>query len=270
MGRSELGDGGADDDRFARGSSPRDERQRARALGSSPSSAWSGRLARPCHRAGSARRRRPPRREPAPATSAVKSDSAMFRTTSSLKRRVWWPFVSHWTPRRWTRTKPSPARSRRRKTAPPPPCSSPPRLVRGGGAEHARASRSAPGSSRGCGPRWLSRIPRARARSASCPSTGSRRRPLRSWRSRRRRRTRTTPRMVTRAAGAKPLSLEDAVLLRALRWFKREFFTWCDKPACKTCGFKDVRHEGMGETTAEERAHDAGGSRRTGARCARR
>jgi peptide-N4-(N-acetyl-beta-glucosaminyl)asparagine amidase len=60
------------------------------------------------------------------------------------------------------------------------------------------------------------------------------------------------------AAGAKPLSLEDAVLLRALRWFKREFFTWCDKPACKTCGFKDVRHEGMGEPTAEERAHDAG------------
>jgi len=60
------------------------------------------------------------------------------------------------------------------------------------------------------------------------------------------------------AAGAKPLSLEDAVLLRALRWFKREFFAWCDKPACKTCGFKDVRHEGMGEPTAEERAHDAG------------
>lgn len=59
-------------------------------------------------------------------------------------------------------------------------------------------------------------------------------------------------------AGAKPLSLEDAVLLRALRWFKREFFAWCDKPACKTCGFKDVRHEGMGEPTAEERAHDAG------------
>ena len=70
------------------------------------------------------------------------------------------------------------------------------------------------------------------------------------------------------AAGAKPLSLEDAVLLRALRWFKREFFEWCDKPACKTCGFKRPARwanplRGVSSTTR-------GGSRRTGARCARR
>ena len=56
----------------------------------------------------------------------------------------------------------------------------------------------------------------------------------------------------------KPLSREDAMLLRTLRWFKLEFFTWCDKPKCKTCQNADVRHEGMAEPTPDEHAHGAG------------
>ena len=56
----------------------------------------------------------------------------------------------------------------------------------------------------------------------------------------------------------KPLSREDAMLLRTLRWFKLEFFTWCDKPKCKTCSNADVRHEGMAEPTPDEHAHGAG------------
>ena len=33
-----------------------------------------------------------------------------------------------------------------------------------------------------------------------------------------------------------PPSREDALLRALLRWFKRDFFAWCDTPACGACG----------------------------------
>ena len=39
-----------------------------------------------------------------------------------------------------------------------------------------------------------------------------------------------------KAVGCPPISRADAVLLRLLRWFKREFFTWRDRPACRARG----------------------------------
>ena len=63
------------------------------------------------------------------------------------------------------------------------------------------------------------------------------------------------------------ISRRDALLLRLLRWFKREFFEWCDAPACLACGCADApRPTGPGVPTPEEAKHGASRSRRTRAR----
>lgn len=55
-----------------------------------------------------------------------------------------------------------------------------------------------------------------------------------------------------------PISDRDALLLRALSWFKREFFTWCDAPACGRCGCTDAPTPlGPGVPTPEEAKHGA-------------
>jgi len=39
-----------------------------------------------------------------------------------------------------------------------------------------------------------------------------------------------------------------------LKWFKEDFFTWCDKPTCPKCNMKDkVDNTGMGDPTPSER-----------------
>lgn len=54
------------------------------------------------------------------------------------------------------------------------------------------------------------------------------------------------------------ISRRDALLLRLLRWFKREFFQWCDAPACLACGCADApRPTGPGVPTPEEAKHGA-------------
>ena len=54
------------------------------------------------------------------------------------------------------------------------------------------------------------------------------------------------------------VSERDALLLRALSWFKREFFTWCDAPACGTCGCTDAPTPlGAGVPTPDEAKHGA-------------
>ena len=54
------------------------------------------------------------------------------------------------------------------------------------------------------------------------------------------------------------ISRRDALLLRLLRWFKREFFEWCDAPACLACGCADApRPTGPGVPTPEEAKHGA-------------
>ena len=56
----------------------------------------------------------------------------------------------------------------------------------------------------------------------------------------------------------KSVSHADALLLRLLRWFKREFFTWCDAPACGTCGCTDAPTPlGAGVPTPDEAKHGA-------------
>ena len=60
-----------------------------------------------------------------------------------------------------------------------------------------------------------------------------------------------------KAVGCPPISRADAVLLRLLRWFKREFFTWCDRPACRACGATNVDPRGLTAPSAEERSHGA-------------
>jgi len=59
---------------------------------------------------------------------------------------------------------------------------------------------------------------------------------------------------------AKEISHEDARLLRLLRWFKREFFRWCDAPPCDVCGASGpelVSCVGMTPPTANDLAHGA-------------
>lgn len=54
------------------------------------------------------------------------------------------------------------------------------------------------------------------------------------------------------------ISRRDALLLRLLRWFKREFFEWCDAPACLACGCADAPSPtGPGVPTPEEARHGA-------------
>lgn len=54
-----------------------------------------------------------------------------------------------------------------------------------------------------------------------------------------------------------PPSREDALLRGLLRWFKRDFFAWCDKPACGACGSPDVAAAGAATPTPDEAAHGA-------------
>lgn len=69
------------------------------------------------------------------------------------------------------------------------------------------------------------------------------------------------------AAGSAAISLHDARLLRLLRWFKREFFTWCNNPPCRGCGCVDTEGQGMAAPSDEDRAH--GASRVEAYRCPR-
>lgn len=71
------------------------------------------------------------------------------------------------------------------------------------------------------------------------------------------------------AAAASPaaISRPDARLLRLLRWFKHEFFTWCNTPSCPSCGCEETRNEGMTAPSDEERAF--GASRVESYRCPR-
>ena len=56
----------------------------------------------------------------------------------------------------------------------------------------------------------------------------------------------------------KSVSHADALLLRLLRWFKREFFAWCDAPACGVCGCTDApAFAGPGVPTPDEAKHGA-------------
>ena len=55
------------------------------------------------------------------------------------------------------------------------------------------------------------------------------------------------------SADAPPDAEELHVLLE---WFKKEFFSWVDKPACEACG-QPTEHVGMGVPTADERAGGA-------------
>ena len=60
------------------------------------------------------------------------------------------------------------------------------------------------------------------------------------------------------ADASRPVSHADALLLRLLRWFKREFFTWCDAPSCGKCGCADPpAFTGPGVPTPEEAKHGA-------------
>lgn len=238
----------------------------ARALGTSPSSAWSGRFDRPCHRD---RVRRVdavrPGANPAPATSAVTRERPRcFDNVKQVKRRVWWPSViGVGRPVALDAAAMDPDEALARALQEEEDRAAAAALLAAErqdvGGEHAR--RVAFGARLESGVRTALAFedPAARAHALSVVPVD--------------RLEAEAAALVAESeaaanahdaedgddtAGAKPLSLEDAVLLRALRWFKREFFTWCDKPACKTCGFKDVRHEGTGEPTAEERAHDAG------------
>lgn len=56
------------------------------------------------------------------------------------------------------------------------------------------------------------------------------------------------------------LSERDALLLALLAWFKKEFFSWVDKPPCEYCGSNEVTSKGVNvtELTAEEREGEAG------------
>ena len=54
-----------------------------------------------------------------------------------------------------------------------------------------------------------------------------------------------------------PPSREDALLRALLRWFKRDFFAWCDTPACGACGSPDVTPTGAAAPTPDEAAHGA-------------
>ena len=53
------------------------------------------------------------------------------------------------------------------------------------------------------------------------------------------------------------ISRADAKLLRLLRWFKTEFFTWCDAPACPRCGALSPEPTGAGSPTPDELKHGA-------------
>jgi peptide-N4-(N-acetyl-beta-glucosaminyl)asparagine amidase len=56
------------------------------------------------------------------------------------------------------------------------------------------------------------------------------------------------PAEVTEAKGQVPQ------LKALLKWFKSEFFTWCDKPKCPKCGVNDmVNGAGSLEPNHEER-----------------
>ena len=249
---------------LGRGRATRGARARS---GAHPAVPGPGRLDRPCHRD---RVRRVdavrPGANPAPATSAVtrerQRDVLGYEQRQVSNVAFGGLLFSHWTPRRWTRTKPSPALQEEedRTTAAA--------LLAAEGSDTTRTARQH-ARRVAFGARLESGVRTALAFEDPAARARAQRRARRQARGGGRRARcgvggggeRARRRDGDDAAGAKPLSLEDAVLLRALRWFKREFFTWCDKPACKTCGFKDVRHEGMGEPTAEERAHDAGRGR---------
>ena len=63
--------------------------------------------------------------------------------------------------------------------------------------------------------------------------------------------------MLASCEGSPPPSREDALLRGLLRWFKRDFFAWCDKPACGACGSPDVAPAGAATPTPDEAAHGA-------------
>ena len=205
---------------------------------------------------GSARRRRPPRREPGSGDPAVTRATARCFEQRQVSNVAFGGLLfSHWTPRRWTRTKPSPARSRRRKTAPPPPRSSPRletrrrgrtraarrirRPARVGGVDRAgfRGSRRA----RARAQRRARRQARGGGRCARCGVGGGGERARRRWG--------TTQAPVARGRRAAPRA----------RWFKREFFV------VRQARVQDVRVQTsgtMGEPTAESARTTRGGSRR--------
>ncbi|KAK4532386.1 hypothetical protein CCYA_CCYA12G3243 [Cyanidiococcus yangmingshanensis] len=62
-------------------------------------------------------------------------------------------------------------------------------------------------------------------------------------------------------SGAFPITeicLTAAVVVEALRWFKREHFQWVHRPACERCGEEAVRLVGLDAPTELEAVHAAG------------
>ncbi|CAM9857108.1 unnamed protein product, partial [Phaeothamnion confervicola] len=62
------------------------------------------------------------------------------------------------------------------------------------------------------------------------------------------------------AAGGDRLTYEEALVLVLLQWFKRDFFSWCNKPPCSFCGVRGDNMEAAGSAgaTLEERMYHAG------------
>lgn len=51
----------------------------------------------------------------------------------------------------------------------------------------------------------------------------------------------------------------DRLVKELLRYFKNDFFKWCDKPECITCGSsQDQYHAGISQPTSEEAQYDCG------------
>lgn len=53
---------------------------------------------------------------------------------------------------------------------------------------------------------------------------------------------------------------DEAVLRGLLRWFKHDFFKWCNKPDCTNinCSFKATRMEGIGGRAPTEHEKEIG------------
>ena len=48
----------------------------------------------------------------------------------------------------------------------------------------------------------------------------------------------------TNNLGKKVKSFDHVLLVQLLAWFKREFFSWVDKPKCENCSQPNVLHVG--------------------------
>jgi len=58
--------------------------------------------------------------------------------------------------------------------------------------------------------------------------------------------------------GKKVKSFDHVLLVQLLAWFKREFFSWVDKPKCENCSQPNVLHVGHLPPRQEEKRWQAG------------